>query len=92
MARTRRAKHKIFFLHLERRNHVKKHIRKLVVTGVITTDPFNILNEEKRFYNDLYKSKLSDTNQEAVKTFLGNLNIPMLSEEQKQLCQKTLRR
>ena len=80
------------FLHLEKRNHVKKHIRKLVVTGVITTDPFNILNEEKRFYNDLYKSKLSDTNQEAVKTFLGNLNIPMLSEEQKQLCQETLRR
>ena len=43
--------------------------------------------EDKRFYNDLYKSKLSDTNQEAVKTFLGNLNIPMLSEEQKQLCE-----
>ena len=77
-----------YFLNLEKRNHVKKHIRKLVVSGVITTVPFNILNEEKRFYNDLYKSKLSDTNQEAVKTFLGNLNIPMLSsEEQKQLCE-----
>ena len=51
--RERRTK---YFLNLEKWNHVKKHIRKLVVSGVITTDPFNILNKEKRLYNDLYKS------------------------------------
>ena len=39
-----------YFLNLEKRNHVKKHIRKLVINGVITTDPFNILSEQKRFY------------------------------------------
>ena len=75
------------FLNLEKRNHVGKHIRKLVISGVITTDPFNILNEQKRFYNDLYKSKLLDTNHEAVKTFLSNLNVPTLSEEQKRFCE-----
>ena len=76
-----------YFLNLEKRNHVKKHITKLVINGVITTHPFNILDEQKRFYNDLYKSKLSDTNHEAVKAFLSNLNVPTLSEEQKQFCE-----
>ena len=47
----------------------------------------NILDEQKRYYNDLYKSKLSDTNQEAIKTFLNNLNVRALSEEQKQFCE-----
>ena len=77
-----------YFLNLEKRNHVRKHKRKLVSIGcVITTDPFNILNEQKRFYNDLYKSKLLDTNHEAVKTFLSNFNVPTLSEEQKRFCE-----
>ena len=77
-----------YVLNLEKRNHVRKHKRKLVSIGcVITTDPFNILNEQKRFYNDLYKSKLLDTNHEAVKTFLSNFNVPTLSEEQKRFCE-----
>lgn len=38
------------FLNLEKRNHIKKHIRKLQVSGSITTDPFTILSEEKHFY------------------------------------------
>ena len=39
-----------YFLNLEKRNHVKKHVRKLKISGSIVTDPFNILSEEKRFY------------------------------------------
>ena len=31
-----------YFLNLEKRNNVKKHIRKLHASGVITTDPFKI--------------------------------------------------
>ena len=38
-----------YFLNLEKRNHVKKHIRKLLISGSITSDPFGILNEQKRF-------------------------------------------
>ena len=28
-----------YFFNLEKRNHIKKHIRKLIMCGVITTDP-----------------------------------------------------
>ena len=76
-----------YFLNLEKRNQVKKHIRKLVLNGSITTNPFDILNEQKRFYSDLYQSKTSDENKESVNAFLNELNIPKLSEEQKQSCE-----
>ena len=33
-----------YFLNLEKRNHVKKHVRKLKINGSITTDPFKILS------------------------------------------------
>ena len=42
-----------YFLNLEKRNHIKKHIRKLHISGVIKTDPFCILKEQERFYKDL---------------------------------------
>ena len=39
-----------YFLHLEKRNHVKKNIRKLCINGKITTDAHCILKElERRF-------------------------------------------
>lgn len=38
-----------YFLNLEKRNHVKKHIRRLKISGSTKTDPFNILSEQKRF-------------------------------------------
>ena len=46
------------FLNLEKRNHVKKHVRKLKTSGSIITDPFNILSEQKRFYQELYTSQI----------------------------------
>ena len=38
-----------YFLNLEKRNQVKKHIRKLNRNGSFTTDPFKILS-----YNDSF--------------------------------------
>ena len=38
-----------YFLSLEKRNHIRKHIRKLNLSGVITTDPFEILEAEKTY-------------------------------------------
>ena len=32
-----------YFLNLEKRNHIKKHVRKLHISGVMKTDPFRIL-------------------------------------------------
>jgi hypothetical protein len=39
-----------YFLNLEKRNHVRKHIRKLRLSGVISTNPFEILEAERVFY------------------------------------------
>ena len=46
-----------YFLNLEKRNNIKKHIRKLFVSGAISTDPFEILNAERRFYEKLYSKQ-----------------------------------
>ena len=77
-----------YFLNLEKRNHVKKHIRKLVISGVVKTDPFDILQEQTRFYRELYKSSNSDAeNRQNIVKFLENLNIPQLTEEQMLTCE-----
>ena len=68
-----------YFLNLEKRNQVKKHIRKLAIRGVITTDPYQILSEQKNFYYNLHKTKAADT--DPVKSFLNNVSIPQLSEQ-----------
>ena len=46
-----------YFSNLEKRNHFLKHIRKLNLSGVITTNPFEILEAEKTYYKNLYSSK-----------------------------------
>ena len=46
-----------YFLSLEKRNAIRKHIRKLNLSGVIPTDPYTILESGKTFYKDLYSSK-----------------------------------
>ena len=74
-------------MNLEKRNNVRKHIRKLCVSGVITTDPYQILGEQRRFYNSLYESQYNDTNDKLSETFLSNLKMLTLSEGQKQSCE-----
>ena len=78
-----------YFLNLEKRNHIKKHMRKLKISGVITTDPFSILAEQKRFYQELYKSRNNNSTDETqtIESFLHSLNIPVLTEEQKLSCE-----
>ena len=34
----------------------KKHMKKININGSVTTDPFNILSEQRRFYQELYAS------------------------------------
>ena len=76
-----------YFLNLEKRNHVKKHMRKLHNNNSLTTDPTVILAEQKRFYQDLYTSTNKCLNNNAIETFLMNLNIPKLTDEQRDLCE-----
>ena len=77
-----------YFLNLGKRNHVKKHIRKLCINGKITMDPHCILKEQERFYRELYKSSINIPNiGEKISSFLNILNIPQLSEEEKNSCE-----
>ena len=72
-----------YFLNLEKRNHIKKHIRKLQISGVIKTDPFCILKEQERFYKNLYKSCTTDPDIALkISSFLNDLHIPTLFEDQ----------
>ena len=63
----------------------KKHMRKLNINESIATDLFIILSEQKRCYQDLYSSGNNRiVNNNTAKSFLNDLNIPKLTEEQKQ--------
>lgn len=77
-----------YFLNLEKRNLVKKPRRKLKISGSITTDLFDILSEQQCVYHGLYTSinKNVDTTAK-IESFLRDLNIPKLSEEQKLSCE-----
>ena len=69
-------------MNLEKENHVKKHIRiiiyiyYLLIIGAVTTDTYQIRSEQK----DLLQFVQN-------KSFLNNLSIPQLSEEQKLSCE-----
>ena len=65
-----------YFLNLEKRNHVKKHIRKSLISGSITTDPYRILSKQKRFYHNLFKANDSAEASDSIEAFLNSLNIP----------------
>ena len=63
-------------------------MRKLNINESITTDPFITLSEQKRFYQDLYSSGNNrSVNNNAAKSFLNDLNVSKLTEEQKQACE-----
>ena len=80
---------KYFLNDQEKRNHVKKHVRKLKINGSITTDLFKILSEEKRLCQELYMSKNSG-NKQVTEIFLNSLNIPRLTDEQKLSCEGSI--
>ena len=59
------------FLNLEKRNNVKKHLKRLCLRGVITTDPYQILKEQKCCYDSLYESQFTEINSQISETFLS---------------------
>ena len=68
-----------YFLNLEKRNHLRKHIRKLRLSGVISTDPFEILEAERVFYENLYKSRRDGSEKNKPNFNFDDLPIPTLS-------------
>ena len=81
-----------YFMNLEKRNYNQKCIKKLIKSdGTEITDPKDIIEEQRRFYEDLYSSKLKNTKDQTNydEYFLSN-NIPKLDEELKNLCELEL--
>ena len=76
-----------YFLNLEKRNSIKKHIRKLYISGTISTDPFQIMNVQKSFYSKLYERQQMNHNTDELKRFLENPNISKLLEELRTSCE-----
>ena len=61
---------------------------KLHINGSFTTDSFKILSEQQRFHEELYSCR-NNNNDSSLKTesWLKDLNIPKLSEEEKLSCE-----
>ena len=76
-----------YFLNLEKRNNIKKHIRKLYLNASFSTDPFEILNAETLFYSKRYSRQTVNLNSERAESFfLENPNILKLSDELSSRC------
>ena len=78
-----------YFFNLEKRNAVKKTITKLNIDGQSISDPKQILEEEYKFYSNLYaKNNQYNIEQEnnAAQKFLSVVG-PKLTDEQKCLCE-----
>ena len=76
-----------FFLNLELRNSINKSITKLIKdNGNTITDPDEILDEQKTFYENLYASQRPDVNDSKFDLFFKNENIKKLNNEQKATC------
>ena len=76
-----------YFLNLEKGNHIKKHIRKLYISGTISTDPFQIMDAHKSFYSKVYQRQQTNQKSAEAKRFLDNPSIAKLSEEQRTSCE-----
>ena len=59
----------------------------MLISGSITTHQYRILSEQKRFYQSLYKTNDSVDASDFIEAFLNKLNIPKLSEKQRQSCE-----
>ena len=75
------------FFNLEKRNHMRKYIRKLSLCRVITSDHKQILNSASDCYKKLYSTKSNLGQCDLFDSFFKKLNIPRLSEEQRKSCE-----
>ena len=81
-----------YFFDLEKSNYNKKHIRRLKLPGgTISTDPEEILEYQKSFYENLYKTKGNIANDTEINYFLSG-SIPVLSEEDKKACEGQIKK
>ena len=73
-----------YFMQLENNNYKTKFIKSVVVDDIVIKDPQQILNEEKKFYENLYKSNDRLSCEENCDLFTKQSN--KLNEEEKKRC------
>ncbi|KAL9962045.1 hypothetical protein ACROYT_G031110 [Oculina patagonica] len=78
-----------YFYGLEKRNYSRKLVTKLKLNdGSFTTSQFDILEEQKKFYENLYKSHVSPPQcSQDNDVFFNPNNTPSLNEDEKALCE-----
>ena len=76
-----------YFLNLEKRNHVKKHVRKLHISGVLSTDPFMIMDSQRKFYMNLYRSRNVNLDNAESSIFFDSPNLLSISHESGIICE-----
>ena len=76
-----------YFLSLEKRNHTRKHMRKLCLSGVITTNYENFLDSSSKYYKNLYIRKINTVQSDMLEHFLGQASIPKLAAEERLSCE-----
>ena len=80
-----------YFLHLEKRNFLRKKISKLKLSnGEETDDAETILEEEKTFYKNLYSTRNVNPNDSEFDIFFNNNLLTPLNEEQSKKCEGVL--
>ena len=76
---------------MEKRNYSKKHITQLKSPNNQTiTDRVTILNEEKYFYEHLYKSENPDIENAKFDQFFQNKKLPELDDKLNKECEGNL--
>ena len=57
------------------------------MSGVIISDPYTILEGQKKYYKNLYSSKSVNPNRHVSSSFFDNPTIPKLSDDLKKICE-----
>ena len=78
-----------FFLTLEKIRGHQKIMTSLNMNGVDITDQDEIMQEQVNFYSNLYSNHRRFVNME-YENFLVNVDIPKLSEEEREFCDKNI--
>ena len=77
-----------YFLNLEKRNHCRKNVTKLKINdNEYTSNQFEILSEERKFYETLYKSQTPTTLMHPNEPIFETENVTSLNEEEKLSCE-----
>jgi hypothetical protein len=79
------------FFNLEKRNYINKSIQSLVTdNGQLVSEFKDVLNEQLNFYSSLYSTgeTVESWDSELVdQCFINDNDIPMLDEEDRELCE-----